>query len=159
MFEETDRKTKAKRRESTTGTAHTFTYDDAKRTATYTGNAHMKGPQGDVTGERIVLTLEPKVNELERAEAFGANGAVQVREGNRLAKGSHLTYTAADERYVLTGAPAEIIEEREGSCTLTVGASATFNRATESAQVVGSTRGHLPMRTEKLETCPPELRR
>lgn len=157
VFEETDRRTGAKRRESTTGSAATFSYDDGKRMATYTGSAHMTGPQGDVVGERIELYFRPDVNELERAEAYGANGSVRVRESNRIAKGAHLTYTAADERYLLVGTPVEIVEERKGTCTLAVGATATFNRATERAEVVGSVSGRIPMRTETLKSCPAEL--
>ena len=32
-------------------------YDDAVRKVTYTTKAHLIGPQGDLTGETIVLTL------------------------------------------------------------------------------------------------------
>jgi lipopolysaccharide transport protein LptA len=159
LFEEADRKTGQKRRQSTTGTADTFAYDDNKRIATYTGNARMSGPQGDVTGEEIVLYLKPDVNELERAEATGANGAVTVRESNRIAEGDHLVYTSADERYVMTGNPVKITQERNGNCTLTIGSKATFNRASESAEVLGSASGRIPARTEAMKACPPELRR
>jgi lipopolysaccharide transport protein LptA len=157
VFVETDRKTGAKRRESTTGSAARFEYDDGRRMATYTGTAHVQGPTGDVTGEKIELTLQAEGNELERAEAFGANGAVQVREGDRLAKGAHLTYTAADERYVLVGAPVEIIEARKGTCTLTLGTTATFNRATEQVSVTGTVGGRIPATSRTLTACPPEL--
>ena len=159
LFEEADRKSGQKRRQSTTGTADTFAYDDSKRVATYTGNARMTGPHGDVNGEQIVLYLKPDVNELERAEATGANGTVRVRESNRIAEGAHLVYTSADERYVMTGSPVKIIEERKGTCTLTTGTSATFNRASESAEVLGSASGRIPARTEPMKACPPELRR
>jgi lipopolysaccharide transport protein LptA len=159
LFEEADRKTGQKRRQSTTGTADTFAYDDNKRIATYTGKARMTGPQGDVTGEEILLYLKPDVNELERAEAAGANGAVTVRESNRKSEGDHLVYTSADERYVMTGNPVKITQERNGNCTLTIGSSATFNRASESAEVLGSASGRIPARTEAMKACPPELRR
>jgi len=158
-LEQTDRKTGTKRRESTTGTAETFEYVDAKRLATYTGKAHIRGPQGDVTGEKIELFMQPKANELERAEAYGANGEVQVREGNRIAKGSHLTYTASNDTYLMVGTPVEVTEEKNGTCTLTLGATVTFNRATEQAKVEGSTSGKTQMQSQTLKACPPELRR
>jgi lipopolysaccharide export system protein LptA len=159
LSEEADRKTGQKRRQSTTGTADAFAYDDNKRVATYTGKARMTGPHGDVSGEQIVLYLKPDVNELERAEATGANGTVTVRESNRIAAGAHLVYTSADERYVMTGTPVTIVEERKGNCTLTTGTRATFNRASESAEVLGSASGRIPARTEAMKACPPELRR
>jgi hypothetical protein len=80
---------------------------------------------------------------------------VEVREGKRIAKGSHMTYTAADERYVMVGSPVEIIEEKNGTCTLTRGTSAIFNRATESASVQGSR--NIPMNSESLKACPAGL--
>ena len=159
LFEEADPKSGQKKRQSTTGTAETFAYDDNKRIATYTGKARMTGPQGDVNGEQILLYLKPEVNELERAEATGANGTVTVRESNRIAEGAHLVYTSADERYVMTGTPVKIVEERNGTCTQTTGTSATFNRASESAEVLGLASGRIPARNEALKACPPELRR
>jgi lipopolysaccharide transport protein LptA len=157
VLEQTDRKTGTTRREPTTGTAETFEYVDGKRLATYTGKAHIRGPQGDVTGERIELFMKAGVNELQRAEAYGANGEVQVTEAHRIAKGSHLTYTAADETYLMTGTPVEVIEEKDGICKLTVGATVTFNRTTESASVAGPAGGKISMKGETLKTCPAEL--
>jgi lipopolysaccharide transport protein LptA len=159
VLEQTDRKTGTKRREPTTGTAETFEYVDAKRLATYTGKAHIRGPQGDVTGQRIELFMKAGANELERAEAYGANGEVQVTEAHRIAKGSHLTYTAADETYLMMGTPVEVIEEKDGVCKLTVGATVTFNRATESATVAGPEGGRISMKGETLKACPAELTR
>ena len=104
-----DRAAKGKGKpETTIGTSETFTYDDGKRLATYIGKANLRAPQGDVTGEKIELFLEKETNELQRAEAYGANGEVQVREGHRLATGSHMTYTAADDLYLMVGTPVEI---------------------------------------------------
>jgi lipopolysaccharide transport protein LptA len=108
------------KRVPTTGTAETFAYDDAKRIATYTEKAHLDGPQGDLVGEKIELFLKANVNQLERVEAYGANGEVKVKEGKRMANGSHLTYTAADDLYLMIGTPVEITEEKNGTCTRTL---------------------------------------
>jgi lipopolysaccharide transport protein LptA len=145
------------RRVPTTGTADAFAYDDAKRLATYTGKAHIVGPQGDVVGEKIELFLKAGSNELERVEAYGANGQVQVTEGKRIAKGSHLTYTAADDLYLMIGTPVEIVEEKNGTCTQTLGGTARFNRSTDQASVDGM--GNIPMRSLTLKACPAGLGR
>ncbi|CAN5878530.1 hypothetical protein BH24ACI5_BH24ACI5_04430 [soil metagenome] len=157
IFDETDRKTGAKKPAESAGKGDTFTYDDAKRLATYTGNAQIDGVQGNVTGDRILLFLMPDVNELERAEAYGTNGSVVVKEGLRLAKGDHLTYTAADDTYLMTGRPVEVIEEKKGACSITHGASVTFSRASENARIAGGSI--FPMTTRTLPECPPELKR
>lgn len=158
LFEETDRKTGAKRVAESTGKAETFTYDDAKRTATYTGAAQIDGAQGNVSGDRIVLFLKPGVNELERAEAFGAKGTVVVREGPRIAKGNHLIYTAANDNYMMMGTPVEVVEERKnGTCQSTVGHSVTFSRTTEQANVEGN--GTFPATGRTLDKCPAGLGR
>ncbi|MBA2302876.1 MAG: hypothetical protein H0W08_09600 [Acidobacteria bacterium] len=159
LFEETDAKTGARRRQLTNGNADSFRYDDAKRLAIYDGKARIKGLQGDVTGDKIELFLKTGANELERVEAYGANGNVQVREGKRLAKGAHLTYTAVDDRYLMVGTPVEVIEEKNGTCTLTEGATVTFDRTTENAGVQGSAAGNIPMRAETLKACPAGLGR
>jgi lipopolysaccharide transport protein LptA len=143
----------------TIGSSEAFAYDEAKRLATYEGKAQISGPQGDVSGEKIELFLKEGVNELERAEAYGPNGAVQVREANRLAKGSHLTYTAADDRYLMIGSPVEIIEESKGTCRMTQGTSVTFNRASERATIEGSVSGGIPSHGQTLKACPAGLGR
>lgn len=153
-FEELDKKTNTRKRMQTTGSAETFTYDDARRVATYTGNAHIVGPQGDVTGQRIELFTRTGANELERAEAYGPG--LIVIEGNRRATGTHLTYTAANDRYLMVGTPVEIIEAKNGACTRTLGGSATFNRQTEAASVQGNDR--FPAETKSV-TCPPGMKR
>jgi lipopolysaccharide transport protein LptA len=152
VFQETDRKTGARRAEVTRGTSETFTYDDNKRLAVYTVKAQITGLQGVVSGDRIELFMKAAVNELERAEAYGANGQVKVREGNRLATGSHLTYTAADDQYLLVGTPVEVIEMKDGTCSLSRGHTATFNRTTEQASIQGTGSAHGD--AETLKACP-----
>ncbi len=41
------------------------------RKVTYTTKAHLVGPQGDLTGETIVLTLGENGQDIERLEATG----------------------------------------------------------------------------------------
>lgn len=157
FLEEADQKTGTRRLVQSTGKAETFVYNDAKRLATYTTKATIDGSQGNVTGDRIELFLKPAVNELERAVAYGANGSVVVREGQRLGKGDHLTYTAADDRYMMLGRPVEVTEEANGVCKLTVGSEITFSRSTETGSAQGNPA--FPTNTKTLKACPPELKR
>lgn len=157
IIEETDTKTGSRKGTPTLGTADTFRYVEAKRLAVYEGRAHLNGPQGDVTGDRIELFLKNGVNEVERAEAYGTVGKVVIKEGNRIATGTRLTYTSANEEYVIVGTPVEIIEEEKGTCTRMVGATAVFNRAAGSTRVDGE--GPFPTETTTLKACPAGLKR
>ncbi len=138
MLEDTDPKTGQRTVTKTTGAADTFVYQDDKRLATYTAEgttlAHIVGPQGDVTARRIDLYLEEGGNQLQRAEA---DGDVTTIEGNRVAKGRHLTYTASDATYVMVGAPVEVVEKQSTSCKKTLTATLQFKRASDSISTVG----------------------
>jgi lipopolysaccharide transport protein LptA len=138
FVDEVDRKTGVRKPVETRGSASTFTYDDKRRLATYETKARLIGAQGDVTGDKIELFMKPDQNELERAEAYGA---VTVREGQRIASGSRLTYTAATDEYLMVGAPVEIIEARTDGCIQVLAATATFNRTSEAARAQGSPGG------------------
>jgi lipopolysaccharide transport protein LptA len=157
FFEEVDPKTGLRKSAESTGTAEAFSYDDAKRLATYTGKAKLEGTQGNLTGDRILLFMKADHNELERTQAFGTNGSVVVKEGARIGKGNHLTYTAADDTYFMTGTPVEVTEEKEGTCTITLGADLTFSRSSDTAQVNGTPI--FPHSSKTLKSCPAELKR
>src|SRR5262249_38752745 len=62
--------TVTKDRSPSIATAKDLKYEDATRHLIYTGNAHMSGPEGDMTAARIELYLKPSGDELERAEAY-----------------------------------------------------------------------------------------
>ena len=135
-----------KQRVSSIGTAKAFAYLDSLRRATYTGDAHLTGPQGDLTSPRIELFLKPSGDELERAEAYES---VALRGDNRKTTGRRLTYFGADERYLVTGAPVTIVDEcaRE-----TTGRTLTFYRATDRIVVDGSEQ--IRTQTRSSSTCP-----
>ena len=122
---------KPERSRSTT-TSKDFTYEEASRKATYTGDAHMNSQQGDLTAARIELFLKPSGDEVERMEAYET---VTLREKTRKTTGGRLTYYSADERYVMTGAPVTILDEcaRE-----TTGRTLTFYRTADRVVVDGS---------------------
>jgi lipopolysaccharide transport protein LptA len=131
-LEQTGKEGKKKERVRSTATAKDLKYEDALRRLTYTGEAHMIGPQGDMAATKIELYLKPSGDELERAEA---HEAVTLREQNRKTTGTRMTYTTADERYVVVGAPVKIVDQCERETT---GRTLTFLKATDRIVVDGN---------------------
>jgi len=115
-------------------TARELTYDDAERHMIYTGEAHMTGPEGDMSAARIELFLKPSGDELERAEAYDD---LTLREQNRETKGAKLVYTTADETYVITGTPVKVVDQCERE---TVGRTITFNKGADTVIVDGNSQ-------------------
>jgi lipopolysaccharide transport protein LptA len=138
MLDEVDQKTGVRKSTKSTGESETFVYDDAKRLATYTTKAHLISPQGDLTAEKLELYLAKDSNELERAEGYGANGTVVVKESVRIATGARLTYIAKDDTYHMTGTPVEAIEIAPNDCKKSVGAVLTFQREADVAKMTGN---------------------
>jgi LPS export ABC transporter protein LptC len=153
FFDDVDPKTKERKSTRTTAVADKLVYEDARRLATYTGTdselANLVGAQGDLTAEKIQLFLKEGGHELERAEA---DGRVEVKEGQRRAKGDHLTYTAADETYVMNGNPLEADRYAPNECTRTIGKTLRFRRGDETL-IVDGIPGVTPFNTKPIE-CP-----
>jgi hypothetical protein len=63
---------------------------------------------------------------------------VTAIEANRTAQGRHLTYTAADETYVMTGSPVEVVQKEPTSCKKTLAGVLRFQRAVDNIQTEGS---------------------
>jgi LPS export ABC transporter protein LptC len=131
ILEQTDKDKKTSRSPSI-ATAKTFAYDDAARRMTYTTDAHMSGPEGDMTAVRILLFLKPSGDELDRAEAYEN---VVLREQSRETKGNKLIYTTANETYVVTGTPVRIVDQCQRE---TIGRTLTFNKGADSIVVDGN---------------------
>jgi lipopolysaccharide transport protein LptA len=131
---ETNTKTGESKRTQMLGKSESFVYEERRRLAVYTTKAHITGSQGDITADRIELFLKPAgTNELERAEAYAkGEELVVVKEGLRTARGNHLTYTAADEQYLMIGTPVTTIDEENGMCRVGHGASGRFFRGVEA---------------------------
>jgi len=127
-IEEQDAKTGATRRTPSIGSADEFRYEDAARRATYTGGAHVAGPQGDLRAARIVLFLADETNQLERLEA---ESSVTLNDATRNVVGDRLTYTEADGRYLVVGSPVKVVAD----CRETTGRTLTFFRSTNNITV------------------------
>jgi lipopolysaccharide transport protein LptA len=107
-------------------------YDDAQRRLTYSGAAHMVGPAGDMTADKIDLYLKPSGDEIDRVEAFDK---ITLKEkSGRVTTGTQLTYTSADETYVVLGTPVRVLEAcgRE-----TTGRELTLYKANDRITVAG----------------------
>jgi len=128
------REAKTKDRTPSVATARDLKYEDATRRLTYTGNAHMSGPEGDMTASRIELYLKPSGDELDRAEAYDN---LTLREQNRETRGSKMIYTTANETYVITGTPVKIVDQCKRE---TIGRTLTFNKGTDSVVVDGNSQ-------------------
>lgn len=131
MLDETG-KDGTKQRVRSIGTAKAFKYEDAIRRSTYTDSAHLSGSQGDMTASKIELYLKPSGNEIDRVEAYES---VALREQSRRINGLRLTYTNADQRYVVTGAPMTVNDEcdREAS-----GRTLTYDKSADTIVIDGN---------------------
>jgi LPS export ABC transporter protein LptC len=132
MLEQGSKDKKTKERVRSIGSSKEFQYAEALHRATYTGDAHLSGPQGDMTAVKIELYLTPSGDELERAEAYDN---LTLREPHRKTTGSRLTYTTADETYVVTGLPVVIVDECNRE---TVGQRLVFVKATDTINLDGN---------------------
>ncbi len=119
----------------TTTVANELLYEDAKHKATYTTKAHMNGPDGDVTADRIELYLTEDGGELDRAEA---DGSVVSRQKDRRAYGDHLTYIAAKDEYTMVGKPVKVFDDAPPDCKVTVGTTLTFHKSVDTISAAGN---------------------
>jgi lipopolysaccharide export system protein LptA len=99
----------------------------------------MVGDQGDLRGERLELYFDESGRGLSRLEGFDAvRFALKARPGGgpRWGNGVRITYFAADERYVLSGPRATVVERIDGQqCRETTGRTLTFFTSTDSVVV------------------------
>ncbi len=136
----------------TTGTADEFTYDDTLHRATYTTDAQLTGPRGDLTADQISVFLMSDSRTLERIEAAGR---VELTMPGRSVTGESLVYYDAEGRYEMEGGPVEIIEEMESQCRKTIGRTLTFFLTDDAVSVDGESE----VRTETVRGACPELTR
>lgn len=144
MLEETPKSGGPAQRRASTASGDTFVYDEASRVATYTNNARVVGPQGDVTADRIELYLEAGGKTLDKAEAYDR---VLLKADARWATGLRLTYFEADARYVMAGTPVRILEQVDAECRETTGKSLTFYRSVDTISVDGKQESRTQIRS------------
>ena len=126
--------------------AETFSYSDDTRMATYTTAAQLNGDQGNLSAGKLELQLAKAENALDRLEATGAVTAVVDR---RTVTGTRLTYSPADDKYVVVGAPVKMLD---AECKETNGKTLTFWKASDRVQVDGN--NEVRTQTKGGGTCP-----
>jgi lipopolysaccharide export system protein LptA len=143
-----ERKTGAKAEEKpsdaspVTISAARLTYADAERRAHYEGGVTAKGTSFTATSNTADAYLLPRSQTSSsqqltgpgRLERMVADGNVIVSQPARRAVGLKLVYTAADDKFVLTGGPPSIFDAERGKIT---GVSLTFFRGDDRVLVEG----------------------
>ncbi|MGA2990849.1 MAG: LptA/OstA family protein [Candidatus Korobacteraceae bacterium] len=97
-------------------------YNDSTRRARYTGGVLARGEGLTLTAGSADVLLAPaeekesrSVISPSRLERIIAQGNVDVRQQERSASGEKLVYTAADEKFVLTGGPPSLADPQHGT--------------------------------------------
>ena len=123
-------------------TAPKLTYMDAERMAHYEGGVAAKGDQFTASAKTADAYLLPAGQSVKNRSAptaaqldkIVAAGDVIVQQPNRKAQGQKLVYTAAEDKFVLTGGPPSIFDAEQGKIT---GVSLTFFRRDDRVLVEG----------------------
>jgi lipopolysaccharide transport protein LptA len=114
------------------GRAASFTYSDQSRMATYATTATLDGDQGNLRAEKIALKLATGENTLD---GLDADGQVTALVDRRTVTGTHLTYSPADDRYIVNGAPVKMVD---AECQELSGRTLTFWKASDRVLVDGN---------------------
>jgi lipopolysaccharide export system protein LptA len=123
-------------------TSARLTYVDSERRAHYDGGITAKGAHfsaSAVTADAYLQARSQASGNQQlagpgRLERMVADGNVIVTEPGRRAEGQKLVYTAADDKFFLTGGPPSIFDAERGKIT---GVSLTFFQADDRVLVEG----------------------
>jgi lipopolysaccharide export system protein LptA len=133
-------------------TALKLTYVDAERRVHYDGGVNAKGEGFTAAAKTADAFLLPRSQGPSAGSLPGpgqldrmvAEGAVTIQQPNRRAEGEKLVYTAAEDKFVLTGGPPSIFDAEQGRIT---GVSLTFFRRDDRVLVDGEASTSVVMRT------------
>ena len=139
----TDDATTHKETKLADGSGDEMQYDDAARKATFRIKAHLISPDGDITADRIVVSLAQNDNSVERLEA---EGALTLKETDRVTTGEKLVYVLAEnESYTVTGKPAKMVEK---GCHVNTGTTLNFEKSTDKLRIDGNDETRTQTKTE-----------
>ena len=93
-------------------TSDRLSYVDAERKAVFSGNVIVRAQDATINSNSVQVVLLPKKGQAEnqsasQLERIEAQGDIKIEQGSRKAAGNKLVYTAAEEKMVLTGTPAQ----------------------------------------------------
>ncbi len=123
-------------------TAAKLTYADSERKVHYEGGVFAKSVDFTTSAKTADAYLLPR-SQTSNGQGSGgpgqldhmvAQGDVVIQQPNRRANGQKLVYTAADDKFVLTGGPPSIFDAEQGKIT---GVSLTFFRRDDRVLVEG----------------------
>jgi lipopolysaccharide export system protein LptA len=130
-------------------TSKRLSYLDSERKIHYEGGVVAKGADFAASSRTADAYLLPRSESAKppqagtgRLDRMVAQGDVVIQEPNRRAEGQTLTYTAAEDKFVLTGGPPSIFDAEQGKIT---GVSLTFFRRDDRVLVEG--KGSTPVVT------------
>ncbi|HEV2467695.1 MAG TPA: LptA/OstA family protein [Candidatus Sulfotelmatobacter sp.] len=123
-------------------TSRKLTYADSDRIVHYEGGVVAKGTDFTASADSADAFLLPRSQTSPSPSAPGtgqldhlvAQGNVLIQQPGRHAEGQKLVYTAAEEKFVLTGGPPSIFDAERGKIT---GVSLTFFRRDDRVLVEG----------------------
>jgi lipopolysaccharide export system protein LptA len=123
-------------------TSSHLTYSDPDRKAHYEGGVVAKGTDFTASAREMDAYLLPRSETASTQSPIGSGqldhlvgqGNVVVQQPTRRADGQNLLYTAADDKFVLTGGPPSIFDAERGRTT---GVSLTFFRRDDRVLVEG----------------------
>ena len=119
-----------------------LTYADSERKVHYEGGVIAKGADFTASAKTVDAYLLPRSQTSSNQSLSGpgqldhmiAQDDVVVQQPGRRAEGQRLVYTAADDKFVLTGGPPSIFDAEQGKIT---GVSLTFFRRDDRVLVEG----------------------
>ena len=123
-------------------TATKLTYVDSERRVHYEGGVTAKGSDFTASAKTLDAHLLPH-SQTSNSQSFVGSGQldrmvaqddVVIQQPKRRAEGQKLVYTAADDKFVLTGGPPSIFDAEQGKIT---GVSLTFFRRDDRVLVEG----------------------
>ena len=127
-------------------TSARLNYADAERKIVLSGGVTAKGSDATLTGQQMTVFLLPHQSQTRQSPATAApgtagqverivaEGKVVIIQPTRHATGDRLVYTAAEDKFVLTGGPPSIFDAERGKIT---GDSLTFFRHDDRVLVEG----------------------
>ncbi|HXY13717.1 MAG TPA: LPS export ABC transporter periplasmic protein LptC [Terriglobales bacterium] len=124
-------------------TSSRLSYMDSQRRAHLDENVTAKGSDMTITAKQMDAYLQPRGEATGQPSSTGkldkivASGQVVITQPERHAVGNQLVYTAADDKFVLTGGPPSIFDAEHGKIT---GVSLTFFRRDARVLVEGDTK-------------------
>jgi len=122
-------------------TSTRLTYADNERKAHFEGEVTAKGSDLTIAAKKMDAFLEARGRTNQSLSGAGkldkiiAQDQVVITQPDRHATGDLLTYTASDDKFVLTGGPPSIFDAEHGKIT---GVSLTFFRHDDRVLVEGN---------------------